>query len=432
MVLRAALRRAGCALAVAGVGLCAAPPAHAGVLDDLLGRQWPLAADGPLDVRAAWRASSGAGVVVAVLDTGVDLGHRDLAGAAWTNAGEVPGNGVDDDRNGWVDDVHGIDLVDGDGDPSDEEGHGTHVAGTIAARAGDGGVVGVAPGALVLPVRVLGTRREGDARDVAKGIEYALDHGAQVINVSVNGDVVSEDLRRALRRATALGVPVVASAGNDARDLAVAPSYPAAYPEPSVVAVAATDRDGALAPFSNFGPGVVDLAAPGVHVLSSKRGGGHEWRSGTSMAAPHVTGALALLRAARPDLDLAGLRAALDTGAAKPPALAGRVRSGLLSVAGALRTVVDAARLAAPAPAVLHARVRRRAKHRPRTLVGWTLAGDAPGLARFDVRDARGRLLARRGPDGTGAWVRRRTGTLTLRALDAAGAVITTARLRLR
>src|SRR5262249_38252298 len=150
--------------------------------DPFFSQQWALAHDSVLGTAEAWQQSTGAGAVVAVLDTGADMTHPDLQGALWTNPGEIPGNGIDDDHDGYVDDVHGADIVNHDGDPTDDEGHGTHVAGIIAARAGNGiGGAGLAPDAKLMIVKVLDNHRGGTAAGLAEGIRYALAHGAKII-----------------------------------------------------------------------------------------------------------------------------------------------------------------------------------------------------------------------------------------------------------
>src|SRR3954468_14388389 len=194
--------------------------------------QWPLATGGSLRAPLAWQQSTGDGVVVAVLDTGVQTDRAELRGRIWTNSGEVPGNGIDDDHDGVVDDVHGADFVNGDGTPADDNGHGTHVAGIIS---GHGRVRGLAPGAIVLPVKVLGADKSGNAHLLAQGIDYAVARGARVLNVSVNGDGASAELGAAVMRAQDAGAVIVASAGNDARDLSALPSYPVSYSEPAVI-----------------------------------------------------------------------------------------------------------------------------------------------------------------------------------------------------
>src|SRR5436190_4813284 len=308
--------------------------------------QWPLAARGSLRAPLAWQQSTGDGALVAVLDTGVQLGRPELKGHIWTNPGEVPGNGRDDDGDGVVDDVHGADFVNGDGTPADDNGHGTHVAGIIAAH---GLARGLAPGATILPVKVLGAAKAGNAHWLTEGIDYAVAHGARILNVSVNGDGASEELEAAIVRAQDAGALIVASAGNDARDLSARPSYPVSYPEPAVVGVGATDASGVRAPFSNFGAGV-DVTAPGVDIISLGTHG-LAYRSGTSMAAAYASATLALEAAAAPARSAGALRDALLRSA----------RGGAVDAAGAVQAVAK--------PKAKQKKHRRRARHNARL---WT------------------------------------------------------------
>ena len=329
--------------------------AQAGTTDPLTAEQWSLKSDDAMGTETAWRQTTGADVTVAIVDSGVDLGHPDLAPNLWTNPGEIPGNGVDDDGNGYVDDVHGYDFVDGDADPQDENGHGTHVAGIVGARGGNGiGGSGVAWRARLMAVRVLDDQARGSTAAVAQGIHYAVDNGARIVNLSLAGPTATADLEEAVRYAQDHGVLIVAAAGNAGADLASTPTYPAALPEDNVLGVAATAQGGVLSSVSDYGPGA-DVAAPGEQILSTALGGGYEWRTGTSMAAPHVTGALVLLAAARPDLDALGLRDAL-LGHVRHTGLA--VESGALDVGAALQAVIAPDRWNA-APASVRATPRR-------------------------------------------------------------------------
>src|SRR4051812_41073491 len=304
------------AVAALGVMLAPATASAAPPLDPMFAQQWALARESVLGTATAWQQSTGAGAVVAVLDTGADLTHPDLQDALWTNPGEIPGNGVDDDHDGYVDDVHGTDIVDDDGTPADDEGHGTHVAGIIAARAGNAiGGSGLAPGAQLMIVKVLDSHRAGTAAGLAEGIRYALAHGATIINTSVNGDGTNKQLQDALHAADAAGALIVASAGNDGRDLDTNPSYPASYTDPSIVSVASVGPIGILSSFSNYGATSVDIAAPGEDILSTAYNGDYELRSGTSMSAPFVTATLALMQGAQPGLGGPALKAALLAGA---------------------------------------------------------------------------------------------------------------------
>ena len=274
---------------------------------------------------------------VAVLDSGLDLSNPDLAGNVWTND-DVPGNGLDDDGNGFVDDVHGADTVGWDGDPSDGLGHGTAVASIIAARGDNGfGLSGMAWNAQVMPVKVLHDDGWGTTATMVAGLRYALDEGARIVNMSLNGSGRSQALDEAIQQAEARGVLVVTSAGNDGRNRDRVPSYPASERSQSVITVASADRAGALAPGSAFGRASVDIAAPGDEILTSDLGGRFARRSGTSFAAAYVTGAAALLAAAHPDASATRLRAALIASSRRGGRVDARVAGGELDAAAALR-----------------------------------------------------------------------------------------------
>lgn len=284
-------------------------------------------------------------LVVAVIDSGVDLSHPDLADRKWTNPGESgdgkESNGVDDDGNGYVDDVNGWDFANNDNtvyDPADGDEHGTHVAGTIAASVNDQGVVGVAPNVQVMPLKFIGPFG-GATSDAIEAIDYAKDAGVKLSNNSWGGGPFSQALTDAIGNS---GQLFVASAGNGGPDKIgddndVTPSYPASYDNPNILSVAAVDNGGDLATFSNFGDESVDISAPGVDVLSSVPTNDWDYFSGTSMAAPHATGAAALAGSENPGLldDPTALKKLLlDSG--KPlPATDGQTLTGDLVDANA-------------------------------------------------------------------------------------------------
>ncbi|MGE5690781.1 MAG: S8 family serine peptidase [Pseudomonadota bacterium] len=290
---------------------------------------FPGTPDADIDAPEAWDVSTGAGVTVAVVDTGVDLSHPDLAANAWTNQREVPGNRVDDDGNGYVDDVHGWDFYEDDATPQDGHGHGTHVAGTVAAVADNGvGVAGVAPRARLMALRMMGPDGVGSTADAVEALLYAAANGAVVANASFGDTEDSQALRDAVAVADADGMLVVAAAGNDGSDNDVDPRYPAAIDAPNLVAVAATDNGDDLAWFSNVGAASVDLGAPGASILSTWPGGRYQWLDGTSMAAPHVSGAAALAKAAFPAATAVGLKALLLRTVDPLTSLAGQTATG--------------------------------------------------------------------------------------------------------
>jgi len=305
-------------------------------VDDFGGaNDWNLNRVGAPEVWA--QGITGEGVVVAVVDTGVDFSHRELASQIWVNPGEIPHNGVDDDGNGFVDDAGGWDFVQGDGDPSDQNGHGTHVAGIIAAANDGFGSTGVAHGSTIMVVRVLDADGMGSISDVAAGIRYAVDNGADVINLSLGGDY-SSTLRSALVYAGQNGILVVAAAGNEA---AAAPAYPAAFSAEltNVLSVGAHDSDDARASFSNGASGAVQVDAPGVSIYSTLPGNRYGRFSGTSMAAPHVAGLAALALSADPGLNPQTLRSLIVDGADR--AIAGSDSAG--GANAALSTAMAAA-----------------------------------------------------------------------------------------
>ena len=327
--------------------------------DRFFGLQWALrntgqsvggtagTAGADIGAEAAWDMTTGApGVVVAVVDSGVDVAHPDLAPNLWADPGETgagrEANGLDDDGDGLIDDRMGWDWVQGDNQPLDGNGHGTHVSGTIAARGDDAtGVAGVAWSASIMPLRVLGDDGSGRVSDVVKAYGYAARHGARVLNASLGGGSFSRTERDAI--AAAPNVLFVVAAGNDGADNDATGSYPCNYGLDNVVCVAASDQSDGLASFSNYGATTVDIAAPGVNIASSWPGAAWRLLDGTSMATPHVAGAAALVLAARPELDVAGLRDALLSSTDLRPALAGRVvTGGRLNVARALAAATGA------------------------------------------------------------------------------------------
>jgi subtilisin family serine protease len=316
--------------------------------------------DADIDAPAAWDITTGSrDVVVAVVDTGIDYYHPDLAANVWTNPGETPDNGIDDDGNGFVDDVHGYDFHSEDGDPRDDHGHGTHVAGTIAAVGNNGlGVTGINWVGSVMALKFLDQDNSGFTSDAVRAINYATMMRTQrgvnvrVLNNSWGSTVSNSALEDAIRASAAADILVVAAAGNGnvlglGENNDSTPFYPASYGgdgsggqtshRDHILAVAATGQNDELARFSNYGVQSVDIAAPGVGILSTTLGGGLASRNGTSMAAPQVSGVAALVWSVLPDATASEVRAAILAGADPKPSLAGKVASGgRLNAYGAL------------------------------------------------------------------------------------------------
>jgi subtilisin family serine protease len=259
----------------------------------------------------AWELTTGSSeVIVAVIDSGIDYNHPDLAENIWVNSGEIPDNGIDDDQNGFIDDIYGYDFADNDSDPMDENNHGTHVAGTIAAHSNNAlGVTGVNWQCRVMACKFLGADGYGNVSDAIEAINYAIANGATILNNSWGWQGnPSVSLETAIINARDNGVLFVAAAGNDSIDTDNGGSYPACYEISNVISVAATDRYGDLAQFSNYGRNSVHLGAPGANIISTIRNSGYASFNGTSMAAPHVSGVAALLMAYYPEITLQDLK----------------------------------------------------------------------------------------------------------------------------
>jgi subtilisin family serine protease len=294
--------------------------------------QWYLSQIG---APQAWDITTGGDVVVAVLDTGVDLDHPDLLGNMWQNSKEIAGDGVDNDANGYIDDVFGWDFVRDDNDPSpatdfhedqDAASHGTFIAGVIGAAANNAtGFAGVAWHVRIMPLRVLDRVGSGSDVDVAEAVRYAVANGAQVINMSFAGTVEGSVLGDAIRAAHEAGVTVVAAMGNEAIDANTAPVYPACFYDDQadyVIGVAALDQNDTQAWFTNYGSHCVDIAAPGVDFYNLGYydvAEGYTQQSlgpwdGTSFAAPLVSGVAALVKALYPSLTPEQIRLSLKLG----------------------------------------------------------------------------------------------------------------------
>jgi subtilisin family serine protease len=284
------------------------------------------------DIKAylAWDQFTGdPNLKIGVIDTGVDYNHPDLAANIWTNPGEIPGNGIDDDGNGYVDDVHGYDFYNNDGDPFDDNGHGSHCAGTIAGVGNNNlGVAGVCWTGRIVAIKFLSGGGSGSTDGAIRGIQYAITVGVRLTSNSWGGGSFSQALLDAINAAGAANQLFVAAAGNSGSNNDTSPHYPSSYDSPHIVAVAATDHNDNLASFSCYGATSVDLAAPGVDILSCQPGGGYQLLSGTSMATPHVAGAVALAMGRFPAMTSLQIKQLMMIAADPKPQLAGKMVTG--------------------------------------------------------------------------------------------------------
>lgn len=253
-----------------------------------------------VDINAgkAWDITTGSEkVLVAVIDTGINYNHPDLKDNVWTNQAEANGKpGVDDDNNGYVDDIHGYNFVGNNGDPMDDHGHGSHCSGTIGGRGNDGkGIVGVNWNVKIMAAKFLAADGSGSLDGAIKSIAYANKMGAKVLSNSWGGGGFSQALKDVIETTNKSGALFVAAAGNESNNNDTNPSYPASYDVANVVSVAAIDNKGKIASFSNYGKKAVHIGAPGVKIYSSTLGSSYDSWSGTSMATPHVSGVAALV-----------------------------------------------------------------------------------------------------------------------------------------
>lgn len=318
-------------------------------------------ADADIDAPEAWDITTGsASVVVGVLDTGVDFTHPDLVNQAWVNPGEIAGNGIDDDGNGYIDDINGWDFYDNDNDPSDTSdplnvsyGHGTHVAGTIAADSNNGqGVAGVAWDVKIAALRIFHNNTTTSAAIVG-AIQYATMMGFPLTNNSWGGGPGSFSMAEmnAIDAAGAANQLFIAAAGNDSTNNDIFPQYPASYDLDNIISVAASTSTDSLASFSNYGATTVDLAAPGQGILSTYPGGGYEYMNGTSMATPQVSGVAALLWSSSPGATYGEIRDALLDGVDPKAAFGGvTVTGGRLNAYNSLLELGIMVQSTTPAP----------------------------------------------------------------------------------
>ncbi|RMD94062.1 MAG: hypothetical protein D6814_14900, partial [Calditrichaeota bacterium] len=310
-------------------------------------RQWALnnlqqtggSIDADIDAVEAWDLQANTDIVIGIIDTGVDWQHEDLAANIWTNPGEIPNNGIDDDQNGYIDDVRGWDFFNHDNDPMDDNGHGTHVAGIIAAQGNNGiGVSGVCWSARIMPLKFLDNSGSGTSAEAILALEYAIKMGAKITNNSWGGvdDADSRALQEAIAASARANMLFIAAAGNGGSNNDTSPRFPSSYELDNIISVASTDHNDLKSPFSNFGPKSVDLAAPGSNIYSTLPGNKYGALFGTSMAAPHVTGVAALIWAHEPGLSYQQVKRKILASVDPLPTLAKTVSGGRLNAFNAL------------------------------------------------------------------------------------------------
>ncbi len=305
--------------------------------DPYFSKQWGLdnKSDKDIDAPEGWSKETGKkDIIIGILDTGVDYKHVDLKENIWTNSKECQGiKGVDDDGNGYVDDCHGWNAVNDNGDPLDDNGHGTHVAGIAAAKGNNGkGIAGVNWNAKILPLKFMGSNGTGKLSDAIECIEYVIDNikkgrNIKVINASWGGYQSSNALRDAIKKLRENDVLFVAAAGNDKNNNDSKPFYPASYNLDNIISVAATDKDDNLANFSNYGKNSVDVAAPGVDILSTYPGNKYRYMSGTSMATPFVTGLASLIWSKHEGYSYRDVKAVIENNGDKLSSLSGLIKT---------------------------------------------------------------------------------------------------------
>ena len=316
-------------------------------------------ADADIDGPEAWDITTGSGdIIVAVIDTGVDYDHPDLAANIWTNSGEIAGNGIDDDGNGYVDDVRGWDFAYDDNDPFDGDGHGTNVSGTIGAFGNNGaGVAGVNWNVQIMPLKFLDDTGSGYTDDAVDAINYAIANGAHLTSNSWGGGGFSQALENAIAASASADMLFIAAAGNSGTDTDASPHYPSSYDLDNIISVAATDASDDIAtygqfssPFdSNYGLTSVDLGAPGVSILSTTPGNNYSYFYGTSMATPHVAGVAALAWGLSPGATQQEIKAAILAGVDPVASMSGiTVTGGRLNAYGTLQELLMVASAFSP------------------------------------------------------------------------------------
>ena len=318
--------------------------------NDLHQKLWGLKNEGQtggkagadIDADKAWAITTGkkeGGPLIAVIDTGVDYNHTDLKNNIWINKGEIAGDGIDNDGNGYVDDVHGYSFYSNNGNPIDTQGHGTHCSGTIAAEGNNAqGITGVNWEATMMGVQFLGSNG-GSTAGAIDSVIYATKMGADIASNSWGGGGFSQALHDAISEFPGL---FIAAAGNSSTNNDLRPHYPSSYDLPNVLAVASTDHNDKISSFSCYGKESVDIAAPGSDIYSTIPGGGYASKSGTSMATPHVSGVAALVMSQFPELSALEVKEAILRGGDVVEGLEDKVATGMrLNAYGALQVAAE-------------------------------------------------------------------------------------------
>lgn len=397
--------------------------------------QWQ-AWSGLMGTDEAWQSGQGQGALVAVLDTGVTLTHPDLRDNIWSNPGEVPDNGIDDDGNGYVDDVNGVSILK-PLPPMDKNGHGTHVAGIIAASLNDFGTNGVAPQARIMPIEALDSKGEGNSADVNEGIRYAVANGAQIINISVTMPKgVPPESQIAIDEAERAGVLVVGAAGNEGQNLDGRSHFPASLDNDNVISVGWITDGGRKAPESNYGKDSVDLASFGQEIPSTWLGNKYALMSGTSMAAPMVSGSAAILAGLYPGRGAIEWKQALTQSVVRLDGLSKYFRyGGVVNLPSALAWQAEQSGepLASSAARFRGVYFQARKKGSRRNLtVGWQLAGGGAGEVASVRVSAQGKSRTTAGSSATLTRLRKGTVTVRLSARDQSGKARGKSSFRLR
>jgi thermitase len=307
--------------------------------DPLFANEYSLASSGPgyVNVQSAWDSRTNCSKV-AILDTGIQYNHPDISANLWHNPHEIQSNGKDDDKNGWVDDYYGVNLVKGKASGVDDDGHGTHVSGIVAGRGNNAnGISGLCWSGSLMAVKFMDENGRGSTSDAIDGIDYAIHEGARIVNCSFGSSKKSSALNDEVNYAKSKNTLLVVAAGNNGQNIDSKPIYPASFTQGNILTVAATTASGALASFSNYGKKAVDLGAPGSNIFSTYLGSTYKTLSGTSMAAPLVSATAAMLRAKDSNLTYTQIKDALRDHTQPLASLSGKtVSGGLLSVATAL------------------------------------------------------------------------------------------------